>query len=310
LIDALVGVLREAGGELRCDAEVVRLHVAAGRVGAVELACGERIAARRAVIANLTPGVLFGSLLADAPLHPRVRRAAAGYRYGPATLMLHLALAAPVRWSAGEDLEAFSYLHIGPYADDLDHCDLEASAGLLPREPLLIVGQSSMLDPTRAPDGRHVLWVQVRTVPYEIKGDAAGQIGARDWESAAEPFADRVLGKLERYAPGIRDVVLRQHVITPVELERDNPNLVRGDSLGGSMHLRQNLLLRPLPGLSGYASGVDGLLLVGAATWPGAGVNALSGYHVARQLIAPRRRRLESARLAGDALRALRRSGR
>ena len=309
LIDALLGVLREAGGELRADAEVVRVHVAAGRVGAVELASGERIAARRAVIANLTPGVLFGSLLADAPLPPRVRRAAAGYRYGPATLMVHLALKAPVRWSAGEDLDAFAYLHIGPYADDLDRCYLEAAAGLLPREPLLVVGQTSMLDPTRAPEGGHVLWVQVRTVPYEIKGDAAGEIGVRDWESAAEPFADRVMRKLQRYAPAIRDLVLRQHVITPVDLERDNPNLVRGDSLGGSMHLRQNLLLRPLPGLSGYASGVDGLLLVGAATWPGAGVNALSGYHVAQQLIAPRRRRLESARLAFDGLRALRRTG-
>jgi phytoene dehydrogenase-like protein len=93
------------------------------------------------------------------------------------------------------------------------------------------------------------------------------------------------MAKLERYAPGVADLVLDRAVLSPAELERRNPNLVGGDSLAGSMHLRQNFVFRPFPGVRDYESGVPGLLIVGAATWPGAGVNALSGYHVAQKLI-------------------------
>jgi len=97
-----------------------------------------------------------------------------------------------------------------------------------------------------------------------------------------------VIAKLERYAPGVAALVLDRAVLSPAELERRNPNLVGGDSLAGSMHLRQNFALRPFAGVRDYGTGVPGLLMTGAATWPGAGVNALSGYNVAVKLLAPR----------------------
>ena len=154
-----------------------------------------------------------------------------------------------------------------------------------------------------------MLWVQVRALPGAIRGDAAGEIDARDWDSAREPYADRVMAKLERYAPGIGSLVLDRAVLTPADLERHDPNLAGGDSIAGSMHLRQNFLFRPFPGVSDYETGIDRLLMVGAATWPGAGVNAISGYNVARKLLAPPRRRgddaravLSGARAAGGAL--------
>jgi phytoene dehydrogenase-like protein len=149
-----------------------------------------------------------------------------------------------------------------------------------------------------------VLWVQVRALPAEIRGDAALEIEARDWEEAREPYADRVLAKLERYAPGIRELVLDRAVLTPPDLERHNANLAGGDSIAGSMHLRQNFLFRPAPALRDYETGIDRLLMVGAATWPGGGVNALSGYNVARKLLAPPARRGEDARLVLTAARA------
>jgi phytoene dehydrogenase-like protein len=113
-----------------------------------------------------------------------------------------------------------------------------------------------------------------------------------------------VLAKLERYAPGIGDLVLDRAVMTPADLERHDPNLAGGDSIAGSMHLRQNFLFRPFPGVSDYETGIDRLLMVGAATWPGAGVNALSGYNVAHKLLAKAARRGEDLRLALSAVRA------
>jgi phytoene dehydrogenase-like protein len=302
LPQALAGLLREHGGELRLEREATRIHLSGGRATAVELADGERVEARH-VIANLSPAVLFGSLLAAAEIPGPLRRAAARYRYGPGTMMVHLALSAPPAWEAGDDLAEFAYVHVAPSVDHLARTYAEATAGLLPATPLLVVGQTSAVDPTRARDG-HVLWIQVRAVPGEIAGDAEDRIDARRWPDAAEPYADRVMALLEPYAPGLADRVLDRAVLSPADLERRNPNLVGGDSIAGSMHLRQNFLFRPFPEARDYDSGIPGLLLCGAATWPGAGVNALSGYHVAQKLIAPPARRGTDARLALDAVRA------
>jgi len=284
LVAALVSLLEGAGGELRTNAEVARVRVSAGRACGVELADGERIEARRAVIAGVTPTALAARLLEAGAIPRRLRDGAAAYTYGPGTMMVHLALSGPIPWRAGADLGDFAYVHIAPYVEDLARTYAQARGGLLPDSPLLVVGQTSAVDPSRAADGRHVVWIQVRALPARIAGDSAGEIEARSWEDAAEPYADRVLAKLERYAPGVGARVLARAVLSPAELERRNPNLVGGDSLAGSMHLRQNLALRPFAGARDYESGIPGLLLVGAATWPGAGVNALSGYNVAQKL--------------------------
>jgi phytoene dehydrogenase-like protein len=302
LIDALAGLGEERGMELRTGAEVTRVSVAGGRAVGVELASGERIEARRAVIAGVTPPILDG-LLTGVPLPEAVRVAARRYRFGPGTLMVHLALSRAPEWAAGAELSEFAYVHVAPFVHDLADTYAQACAGLLPAEPMLVVGQTSAVDATRCPDGA-VLWVQVRALPGEIRGDAAGSIEARDWPAAAEPYADRVLAKLERYAPGIGELVLDRAVLTPADLERHDPNLGGGDSIAGSMHLRQNFLFRPFPAVADYGTGIDRLLMVGAATWPGAGVNAISGYNVAHKLLAPPPPRGEDVKLALSAVRA------
>jgi phytoene dehydrogenase-like protein len=303
VIDALVAVGAERGVEVRTGAEVAAITVSGGRATGVELASGERIGARRAVIAGVTPPLLYGRLLDGVAVDERIRHAAARYRYGPGTLMLHLALSAPAPWAAGPDLGEFAYVHIAPYMDELASTYAQSCAGLLPAEPLLVVGQTTAVDRSRAADCE-LLWVQVRSVPGRIAGDALGEIEARSWEQAAEPFVDRVLAKLDRYAPGIGELVLDRAILTPAELEARNPNLVGGDSLAGSMHLSQNFVLRPFAEVADYETGIDGLLMVGAATWPGAGVNAISGFNVARKLLAPQPRLREDTRLALNAVRA------
>jgi phytoene dehydrogenase-like protein len=265
LVDALVGVLRSRGGELRCAAEVEKIVVEGGRATGVVLAGGERIDAVRAVVANLTPTVL-ARLLADPP------RAVARYRYAPGTLMIHLALDGPVPWSAAGAGDSV-YVHVGPYLEDMALAYQQAAAGRLPERPTLVVGQPTVVDPSRAPEGKHVLWIQARVVP-----------GAVDWEREREPFADRVLAQLEEYAPGLGSLILGRHVLSPVDLERANPNLVGGDQLAGSHHAFQHFFLRPLPGWTRYRTPVERLYQCGASTWPGAGVGAGSGYLLGKQL--------------------------
>jgi phytoene dehydrogenase-like protein len=248
LIDAMVGVLRASGGELRCSSRVdeVILH-ANSAIGVI--AQGDRIAARRAVIANLTPTVLFD--LVKKPLTSKK------YRYGPGTMMIHLALTGLPDWRDPRARE-FLYVHIAPTLESMSA-----------QEPVLIVAQPTVVDLSRAPPGKHVVSIQVRVVPQTMDKEA---------------YADRVIGAVERYAPGLRRKILGRYVISPADLERENPNLVGGDSIGGSHHLDQQFIFRPFLGWSRYRTPVARLYLCGAATWPGAGTAAGSGYLLGRLL--------------------------
>ncbi|MEU1532889.1 phytoene desaturase family protein [Streptomyces fagopyri] len=290
---ALAALVAEHGGEVHTGAEVDRVLCSEHRAVGVRCADGTTLAARRAVIADVGPAALYQRLLEPEQVPAHIRRKTRAYLYGPGTMMLHLALDGPLPWAAGEELAAFGYVHVAPYVDDLARTYTESQAGLLPSDPLLIVGQTSAVDPGRAPAGRHVVWIQVRTVPSDIRGDAAESIRSTRWPDAAGPMTDRVLAKLERYAPGAASRVSGVTALTPQDLEAANPNLVGGDSAGGSHHLAQNFLFRPMSGHSGYRTAIPGLYLTGAATWPGAGTNATSGRLTARQVLGdarPRRR--------------------
>lgn len=283
---ALAELAKEHGAEIRTQADVSQIVEENGRAIAVELTTGERIDASRAIIANLTPAVLFQRLLKNTSLSSQIQRYVKSYVYGPGTMMVHLALKGKPNWNGSPDLKDFAYVHIAPYVEDLAQTYNDSINGILPASPLLIVGQTSTVDPTRTPSpDDQILWIQVRTLPSKIQGDAKGEIQGRDWDEVKEPFALRVLQKLEQYAPGIRDQILDGKIYSPKDLERHNPNLVGGDSIGGSFHLRQNFLFRPFPNYSNYKMPLEHLYMAGAGTWPGPGTNATSGYLCAQEIL-------------------------
>ena len=284
LMDAMIAVIKERGGDVRMNARVTSIPVAEGQAIGVVLADGTRVSAGKAVIANVTPPRLFGSLVDEQAVPGSFMKKVRGFRYGPATMMVHLALDGPVPWAAGEHLANCSYVHLAPYSEDISRAYNESLLGYLPTSPLLVVGQSSRFDRSRAPEGKETLWVQVRAVPPVPKGDAAGQLTSRDWEVLREPYAERVLDKIESFAPGFKDRILAMKVLAPPDMERDNPNLVGGDSVSGSHHVDQHFLFRPFAGWSRYRTPVKNLYMIGQSTWPGAGLGAASGYLLGKDL--------------------------
>ncbi len=259
MIDALAGLFREQGGELRCSAPVREVIVEGGAAAGV-IAGGEQIGAHRAVIANLAPTVLFD--LVKKPLTSK------SYRYGPGTMMIHLALSDLPDWRNPRARE-FAYVHIAPTLEGMSRAYREAMRGQLPDEPVLVVAQPTVVDPSRAPQGKHVLSIQVRVVPAAMD---------------KEVYADRIIELVERYAPGLRRKILGRCVLSPADLERENPNLVGGDSIAGSHHLGQQFIFRPFLGWSRYRTPVGRLHMCGASTWPGAGTGAGSGYLLGKLL--------------------------
>jgi len=278
---ALAAALQARGGHVETGAFVARILRDGGRASGVALADGRRITARRAVIAGIAPRALPRL---TGGTTPEFDRAMDGFAHASGTMMIHLALDSLPDWAAGAVLQRYAYVHIAPSLDQMARTYQQAQAGLLPDEPILVVGQPTVFDPTRAPDGKHVLWVQVRMAPGTITGDAKGEITAADWAQVAEPFADRALAILEAHAPGTRAKTLARRIVTPLELEADNPNLVGGDQICGSHHLAQNFLFRPARGHADGATPIANLHLTGAAVWPGAGTGAGPGFLLARKL--------------------------
>ena len=281
VVKALVAAIRARGGVVECGAAVAEITHDGKTATGIVLADGRRIAAKKAVIAGVAPSALTRL---TGPTEPRFDKAMADFAHAPGTMMIHLALDSLPDWAAGPELQEFAYIHLAPSLDQMARTYAQAKAGLLPDEPILVCGQPTGQDASRAPDGKHILWLQVRMVPGQIAGDAAGQITATDWPSAAAPMAERALDILERYAPGTRAKILGQRIVTPLELEVDNPNLVGGDQVCGSHHLSQNFLFRPARGHADGSTALTGVHLTGAAVWPGAGTGAGPGWMLAQKL--------------------------
>ena len=305
LVEALAGIVRDAGGELRTNTTVERITVASGRATGVALAGGETVQATRAVIAGVTPTHLYGTLLSPHDTPAEVREGAARYRYGRAGMQIHIAMDEPPRWKGteAEPLARTAIVHVTPGLDGVSRAVNEAERGLLPAEATLVAGQPCAVDPSRAPDGKWIVWIQLQELPAgRVKGDAAGELDVGDgtWtEELREAYADRIVARLNGSIENLASATLQRIVLSPADLEALNPNLVAGDIYAGSCALDQNLLWRPFAASPGHRTTVDGLWHVGASTHPGPGLGAGSGYLVAKELTKPALARRLIARLPG-----------
>ena len=288
LARALARLVTDHGGEIRTGERVERVLVEGGRASAVRTASGEEHRSSRAVIASTNPDQLYGELLAGADGVPgAVREQAARYRYGLGCVQIHLALSEPPRF-ADERLNRAGQPHLTGGLDAVSRAVGEAVRGLLPAEPTISIDVPTNLDPTRAPAGCATARLQMLEVPWRVRGDAAGEIpvGEAGWsEEVKERFADRVVERAGRHAPNLPGAIRGRAVLGPTDLARFNPNCGPGDPYGGANDLAQSYLFRPLPAHPSHRSPVPGLFMLGAATWPGHGVNGGSGYIVARMLL-------------------------
>ncbi len=306
LADALVRLICDHGGVCETDKDVERVIVRAGRAVGVRLIDGEVVEAERAVIAGVTPTQLYERLLADADVPAPVVEQARRFRYGRSEMQIHYALSEPPRWDGDERLAGTAIVHLTPGLDGVSRAVNEAERGLLPAEATVVVGQPLTMDPSRAPGGRGLLWIQLQELPWRLKGDAAGELdvaGGRWTDELRERYADRIQARLARHIPNLESSILRRVALGPHDLQRANVNLRHGDPYGGALALDQNLLWRPLPRSPGHATPVERLWQIGASTWPGPGLGGGSGTLVARKLLEPP---LTQRALAG-ALRYIRR---
>ncbi len=271
--NALVTLLERHGGALRLGAPVERIVVRDKRASAVQLSDGTEIEASRAVVADTALTNLLLRLVEPEHLGAALVKRTRRLPPGPGTFKLDFALSGPVPWKCDAARKS-AVVHTGESIEDLQARSEELRRGALSELPYLVLGQQSLIDASRAPEGRHTLYCYTR-VPTAPEGG---------WSTHAERFADVVERRIEGLAPGFRSLVLARHVTTPGTFEAHNANLVGGDIGGGDNAWTNQLFLRPMFGRANYGMPLRGLYLCSSYAHPGAGVHGMCGYNAAMRV--------------------------
>lgn len=278
LAAAFAEAATEAGVTIVTDAAVARVVVRGGSAVGVETDDGRSFRAAKAVVADVHARNLFGRLVTEDELPSEFISRLRWFRPGSGMFKLDLALSGPPAWQA-EGLASTGVVHIVGTPADMARAYGEIEAGLLPTEPLLIVGQQSIADPSRAPAGGHTLWVETHVPSRPRQGE---------WSEVRDQFREKVMDRLDAFAPGLRERVVGEAVHTPPDFEARNANLVDGDLGGGSFALQQQLVFRPVRGWFRYNTPITGLYLCSASAHPGGGVHGMAGRNCAQRVLGRR----------------------
>ncbi|GAA4815360.1 phytoene desaturase family protein [Nocardioides caeni] len=246
---AMAAALVDLGGKIETGVEVTALS---------------QLPRTDAVLLNLAPGAalrLYGDQLPAG-----TRRAYRRHRPGPAAFKVDLAVESGVPWSDTAVGRAGT-VHLSGGPEEIVANERAVARGRLPERPFVLVGQQHVADPTRSRGDVHPIYAYAH-VPAGYDGDAT----------------DAVIAQIERFAPGLRERIVDQHVTTPAQFTAQNANYVGGDILTGAKSPGA-LLLGPRPGRNPYRTGVRGVYLCSAAAPPGPGAHGMVGYRAAQLAI-------------------------
>ncbi|QFR02125.1 NAD(P)/FAD-dependent oxidoreductase [Streptomyces phaeolivaceus] len=281
LTDALVRRLRARGGSVRCGQRVDRIVVRDGRAVGVRTADGVHIAARRAVLADVSVPALYGDLVDPEQLPAQLPADLKRFEWDFATFKVDWVLDAPVPWQV-EQARLAGTVHLADGVDELTRFAAQIAMGAVPDRPFALFGQMTTADPTRSPRGTESAWAYTH-VPQRITSDAGDEGLTGAWDAKEqEMMADRIERQVERFAPGFRALVRARRILAPPTLQLLDRNLHRGAINGGTAALHQQLVFRPVPGTGRPETPVRGLFLAAAGAHPGGGVHGAPGANAAR----------------------------
>jgi len=283
LARALEAAVRETGGEIRLKTEPRRIVVEGGRAVGIETAEGELIRAKHLVASSLNPQQTFLDLIDEGLLTRDLRERAQRFQYNllAPLFALHLNLGEPPRYRASADhpelARAFMVIlgldHVDRIGDIVRHHE----AGTIP--PTVMWGACpTLFDGSQAPPGRHTAFMWEK-LPYRVDGDAA------NWDRLRDEHGRAMLRLWQDYAPNLADTVVDSFTRTPLDVERELPNMRAGDLLVGAFANDQVGYHRPFAGAGNYRTHLPGLYLCGASSHPGGNITGLPAYNAAQVIL-------------------------
>jgi beta-carotene ketolase (CrtO type) len=281
---AFSSFLKAHNGEIRTNAQVKKIVVQNGKAIAVQLLDGEEIKSGKLIASNAHPRHLVLDLLGEKEVGAEITRKIRQYELGQPVMVVYLALERPINYKAGSKAGGSVYVHASPPSlDYFSRLFSEARSGLLPEEPFALICNDTAADPSRVPAGKGLMKLVVQPVPYVIKGDAAGSIREANWDTAKEPFADRVIELISRnYIPDLREKIVKRVVHSPQDIEKRLPSALQGTNSHGAFLPYQIGAMRPIPEMGNYRSPIANVYLCGSGSHPGPGVTMAPGRNAAQ----------------------------
>jgi phytoene dehydrogenase-like protein len=280
---AIASAARSAGAQIRTSAPVARVRVHDGRASGVVLESGEEIQATT-VLATTDARVTFLGLLPPGSLDPTFEAEVRRFRFRGSSGKVNLALDGLPSFTSlpgpGEHLRGA--ISFSPSLDYMEQAYDDAKAGRFSRRPYVDIVIPTLVDPTMAPPGKHVMSCFVQYAPYRL---AEGT-----WDEQREAFGDSVVDVIAERAPNIRDLIVGRQVVTPLDMERD-VGLSEGNIFQGELSLEQLFFNRPVPGWSRFRTPIRGLWLAGSSAHPGGGIMGAPGRLAALAVLDERRSR-------------------
>lgn len=282
LAAALAGAAHHWGAEIRTDCRVARIVTRDGTATGVLLQDGEEIGAAT-LISNADVKRTFLELVEPTYLDPQFLLQVRNIRARGTLAKINLALDSLPGFRDADGARSLGgIIHIGPTVDYLERAADDAKYGRFSNEPFLEVTVPSVVDPSLAPAGRHVMSVWMQSAPYALRES--------NWREQRDSLGDLVLNVIEQHAPGFKNSVLHRQVLTPLDLE-ETYGLSGGHIYHAEIALDQLFLMRPVPGWSGYYTPIENLFLCGSGTHPGGGITGLPGFYAAKTILERRARK-------------------
>ena len=276
--NAIAASAKSRGAEIRTNASVDHIKIKNGRARGVVLEGGEEIDSEL-VISNLTPQLTFLHLIDGDALPGDFVDSIRKYRSEGTSCKINLALSGLPNFRAlpgAEGPQHRATMHLCPSVEYIERAWDDAKYGHPSQSPLLELTVPTRYDPSLAPEGKHIMGIFIQYAPYTLREG--------NWDELREPFAYRCLDLIEEYAPGFRDLIIHQQVLTPLDLER-RFGLTGGNIFHGEMALDQMFVMRPVAGSARYRTPIRGLYLCGSGTHPGGGVMGAPGYNAAHEIL-------------------------
>jgi len=278
--NAIGNAARALGAEIRTEAPVERILVRDGRaVGVVLAGSGEEIRAdavlssvdsRRTFLTLVEPGTL------DADFEEEIRR----FKFRGSSGKVNLAVDRLPEFTSlpgtGEHLRGA--ISFSPSIDEMEQAYDDAKYGHFSRKPYIDMIIPTLVDPTMAPPGKHVVSCFVQYAPYQL----APELGT--WDDQREAFGDAVVNRISEFAPGFKDSILFRNVQTPLDIERTT-GLTEGNIFQGELTLEQLFFNRPVPGYARFRTPIRDLWLCGSSTHPGGGIMGANGRIAALEVL-------------------------
>jgi phytoene dehydrogenase-like protein len=277
LVRALANTAAEQGAEIRTSAEVKEILLTDGRATGVKLSDGAEIFAK-IIVSNADPRSTCFNLLKPWNLQPEFVRKVRNIRFNGTTAKMNLALHGLPHFNGSPDDGSLltGRIIICPGLEYLERAYDDTKYGRFSQKPYLDITIPSLLDNTLAPENQHVMSITMQYAPYRLRQGS--------WDEQRETLGAAILDTLSQYAPHVREQIIYQEVITPLDWERDY-GLAEGSIYHGQMALDQLFFMRPAAGYGKYRTPIENLFLCGAGTHPGGGVTGAPGYNAAREVL-------------------------